>query len=395
MSYLVDNLKSALGYDKVSFNNVPVKGWTPNNIKALVICRDGIVVVHHMPGKLNIVRNLNASMVLEDLQKLSSTHYGKPKLNSVLQTRSLSCLEEIYVDSVFMNYPMVIDLMGYIKELASSVSRLRYFGFIEAECGFSSVSSLYSENSKTVGYTLAKDNNRVGNIKIQYYDAKNSKWYSNYYLRSQYYMLDAEEGALHKHFRNVEKRVEEDLAKEKEANVGNVVTTALNTIFSLDLENMESLSRVFVAYKNVLNFENSLYKSFRDCVDEVLKSYDCVKGFSVDYLTGDYKVLKEFYSKFGVFDTDSQNKLAPKTVKRYLDSGTGFVDAFKFLDDLTYTFTGRLKNSGKSILVNTVLSCCSCEMPVCRLSDKLGVNGKGNSVEWFFSILSDYLGFKV
>ena len=214
MSYLYDKLKEALGGEVVVSNkSAVIKNWSPNNIKALLISRNYIIVVKHLGASMGCAKqfDLDVDMVAQDLDALMRTNFGKPKLNTLLSKRSLSCLEEIYVDAMFQNYPQVLDIEGYVKELTNS--RLRYYGYVEFPVGnFADYLNNAYRQAKAqgnLGYSIATDTNRGGYLRVEYKSTNCEDWYTKYYLRPQFYQMDSEKGSLAVHFRKFEADYEE------------------------------------------------------------------------------------------------------------------------------------------------------------------------------------------
>ena len=395
MSYLYDNLKEVLGGDKlVSSRNVLIDGWTPNNVKALVLCRDGIIVVNHMPGSIVKFKPLEIKLVVKDLEEVSNSNFGKPKLNSLLLRRSFSCLEEIYIDTVFMNHPSVVDVLGYVSELTSSISRLRFFGFIDLSGQNSRVvAKFYQDNVRKHGYSLALDKSREGFIKIQYKSTNNDTWYKNYHLRPQYYKQDNDTGSLAMHFRKVESLIEKELADENEKLANGVIESAIKTIVGFDEEYVGYLVRLKNIFKG--KGKDSIKDICRSKLQDVLASDKVVFGLSKQHVSCASDILLEFYCNCNVLDRTKGNQIKLKDLNKYLETKKGFLGIPNLLDDFTYEFVKSLKHNGYSDLVGIGIMVCSKELPECKLSREFGFKAGGSSVEGFFSLLSELLGVSV
>ena len=85
-NYIYSKVKEALGGIKMgSSSKSVIKDWTPNGVKALVICRNFIIVANHIkPPRLY---QLDLSEVTKDLQGSGSTG----AIHNLLKQRQLSC----------------------------------------------------------------------------------------------------------------------------------------------------------------------------------------------------------------------------------------------------------------------------------------------------------------
>ena len=122
MGYIYDSLKLAIG-GSANTNSV-IKNWSPNEIRAIYIMRACIVVAYYTKDVKYV--NMDQHCVIEELKR------GRinGNLNNLLENRQLSCMEEIYVDSVFAKFPALIDLPAYIRSAYNQASRLRAYGYV-------------------------------------------------------------------------------------------------------------------------------------------------------------------------------------------------------------------------------------------------------------------------
>lgn len=404
MSYLYDKLKEALGGEKVvASKNTVISGWSPNNIKAIIITRNGIIVSAHayLLTKGSYVSNvhLDSNLVEEDLETINRTNYGKPKLNTLLTRRSLSCLEEIYIDSAFMNYPRVIDLLSYVTDLTGSgVSRLRYFGYInvKSEYALTTISMRYTKNMKNIGYSLAKDSERENLCVIQYKDVGNENWYKNYNLRPQYYKIDSEKSNLAMHFRKVDDTIEKGISQEKDNTISVVKESAIKTIVGFDENNSEYLDKVIGIMQHISRNKNdSISKILGECFSKVISQDRTVKGLSEKDVSTNNHSLFEFYKKCNVFDKNSSNDISIEDLKGYLDSKKGFLDIPKLVDDILYMFVDKLRKKGYSDLVGMSLTVVKDALPECKITEELGISARGNSLQGLFYLLGELIGEEV
>ena len=180
MSYIYNAVKNAIGGVNVNSGMAKQKDWSPNNIRSIYIMRDFVLVAYYT--KLPKLVMLDSNEVGLDLQ--NPNRIGS--LNNLLSNRQLSCMEEIYVDSILQVYPNVIDLQKYVNSLISGSSRLRYYAYVEGLNG-DDLAKTYQKVKidGVMDFTLAKN---VGGFRYQ--DTENTDWYKKYNLRPQYYSLD-------------------------------------------------------------------------------------------------------------------------------------------------------------------------------------------------------------
>ena len=126
MGYIQDKVKEALGGSKLmNAKSDVIQGWTPNNIRVIVISKSYILVVHHISNTYKIV-NLDTQKVIEEVEK-SSRGVSNLGLMSIFKRRSFSCLEELYIDPIYLTGG-ILNLDEYIKQSSNGVSRLRQVG---------------------------------------------------------------------------------------------------------------------------------------------------------------------------------------------------------------------------------------------------------------------------
>ena len=199
--------------------------WSPNTIKNIVILRDCIVVVYHTTRQTKFVQ-LNQE-ALDDIMSNGS----KGALHNVLGAYQLSCLEEIYVDSVFQNYLGTFNLDKYVNGLKNTRSRLRYCGYVQWVMGAGqNIFNYYNKGKQTLSedYTLAQSKGVV-NIGIQNLD--NTDWYTKHNLRPENYKLDKERGTLDAWFTKVERNMTEYYGQVKKEVYANAVDKLYCVLF--------------------------------------------------------------------------------------------------------------------------------------------------------------------
>lgn len=402
MGYLYDKLKTALGGSKFSSSHVGVmKDWTPNGVKAIFICRDFILVANHVkPPKLY---SLDMNEVAVDIQRNGSTG----ALHNLLAQRQLSCLEEIYVDSLFQQYRGALDLQGYISKLLNEKSRLRYYGYI-SNANSQEVLEKYSR-AKLDGnafYSYAGDSSRTANL--QYQTVENPTWYKNYNLRPQHYALDAENGVLARWFRKCEGDLEKYIS-DKKASAENMAKSQLIKAL-LDVDKGEySLLKKFLLLRKYLNKHAS---SWNDAIRSIVKeeindlfsnrSAWKIQYFTLDWLksTGisldnSYLGLLQSYSHLGVCDSiqgDSNPEVPLKTMQEWYTEGEGFLLLKSRLDTLCYRILERVKKKSKIYAATTILAVEGVDTPEGTVSSEYKKSGNG-SVEGYWQIILNLCGW--
>ena len=199
--YMYQMLSKAI-FDSEDKNKIK-SDWSPNTIKNIVILRDCIIVVYHTTRQTKFVQ-LNQE-ALDDIMSNGS----KGALHNVLGVYQLSCLEEIYVDSVFQNYLGTFNLDKYVNGLKNTRSRLRYCGYVQWVMGAGqNIFNYYNKGKQALSedYTLSQSKGVV-NIGIQSLD--NTDWYTKHNLRPENYKLDKERGTLDAWFTKVERDMTE------------------------------------------------------------------------------------------------------------------------------------------------------------------------------------------
>lgn len=221
--YMYQMLSKAI-FDSEDKNKIK-SDWSPNTIKNIVILRDCIVVVYHTTRQTKFVQ-LNQE-ALDDIMSNGS----KGALHNVLGAYQLSCLEEIYVDSVFQNYLGTFNLDKYVNGLKNTRSRLRYCGYVQWVMGAGqNIFNYYNKGKQTLSedYTLAQSKGVV-NIGIQNLD--NTDWYTKHNLRPENYKLDKERGTLDAWFTKVERNMTEYYGQVKKEVYANAVDKLYCVLF--------------------------------------------------------------------------------------------------------------------------------------------------------------------
>lgn len=227
------------------------KDWSPNSIKAVVITREFIFVAYHLTQPRYVM--LNPEEAINDIQHNGSNG----ALHNLLSQKQLSCLEEIYVDSVFENYKGLMDVEGYVNGLVSSVSRLRFYGYI-TNVNIQELLNCYSNalTNRQLDYSYALDKARTASL--MYQSTENNNWYSKYNLRPDRYSTDAPRGNLNLWFKMVESKVVEEKQSELNRVIGEGINSAVATLYKQDLGNADNIKNFLLLKKRIANLNSDV-----------------------------------------------------------------------------------------------------------------------------------------
>lgn len=410
-SYLYDKLKEALGgkYVTDSKSNI-INDWTPNGLRMLIISRNFIITVNHLGvfGGCTKMVNLDVNLVAQDLDYLSKNNYGKAKLNSLLTKRSFSCLEEIYVDAMFKNYPQVLNLQEYAKEAVSSNARLRFIGYGEFNDfslrDYINTACKEAYSKKNYGYSLAKDNNRP--CKLEYAEVNNPEWYKKYYLRPQFYKKDNPNGDLAIHFKKISEGYNKVTSEAKiEINLSDLKGDFLE-IIDRDTNNLGYFDRL----GNLFKVLESMKSGKGDAVAVILLPIvaQCLKGTKFGKIAGltdlvvkklaegemgdsYFQYVRVLYNKYGLYDESESNKL---DVGKYLGSKEGFLPVNSILSDLCVAITDKMLKEGYKDVVGMALTINGSNIPEGSFRSKYlkNVSNESNGYEGYFDYIGDIIG---
>ena len=349
--YTYSKLKEAL---IGSGNSIP-RDWSPNAVRALVIGGGFIFVAYHTRQPKFVA--LDTTQVIEDLNKNGSTG----SLGNLLKQRQLSCLEEIYVDSVYTVYKGALNLEDYVNSLINSRSRLRYWGYISGAVPDELLQRFSkAQIEQLYGYSYAKDNTRTATV--QYTEVDNSSWYTKYNLRPEKYAPDVPNGVLSKYFTRVEGALEEYYSKQLKELTARSAKEAVVLLYNQDYKNFSWV----VMFMRLMSFtgnskDNNIIRSVNGCVRLVYEYVveHCVHiGWEdfVGYLSGSTKPVKGLnavYQKVGMFSKKNDEiKLDDLVNKSRAGDGLlGFKSAFvscmpKYVGELN-----RCKNDAYLMLI--------------------------------------------
>lgn len=360
MGYMYDKLKIALEGSKFSDSHNIIKDWSPNEIKALFITRGCIIVVNHI--KQPKVLNLDVRESEFDISKNGSTG----SLHNLLTRRQLSCLEEIYVDSVFNNYRGCLDIDGYVRKSMSESSRLRYYGYINLNDVDNVVNSYVNARSKEdFTYSYAMDKGRTNTI--QFTQTNNSKWYENYNLRPQFYTLDSENGSLARWFRMCRAEIEKVQEEQCKILEKTTLNNYIHSIFNVDASRMYDLRTLMRIYKYSGRYkDDEVLSTVHRIIGRKLKEDYTVKGLRVQDLKeavtavtdriGDQGTyILTAYKNLGVFDLKSNKHIEMEDIEEYLKAGDGFLQLSKILEDICCNLYTSNKQVKMMLKVNSIV----------------------------------------
>lgn len=374
------------------------KSWSPNSIKAIVITRSFIFVAYHIRQPKIVTLDLSESIA--DIQKNGSGG----ALHNLLSQKQLSCLEEVYVDSVFQGYAGLMDLQGYVDRLISTVSRLRFYGFIDN----ADVNELYNNFSNAMmsgkgEYSFALDSSRRSTL--QYQATQNDNWYSKYNLRPDKYSADSPKGTLNTWFKKVEgtvnKKHEEEFNKLQQQGL----SSAVCCLFKQDLMYLADFS-LFLKLRQAIQGRqrDAICNSVRTVINKHLAKTKMQK-ISIDnlqtYLTtgkipvdAKSKFLIQAYQKYGILNKDAELNLEELVERAKLYEG------FLSLPTLLCNICAELAEKGEThsddvyLMLYVLLECSDLEV---INGDVKGVikskRENGNCVNWYVTLLLGLCGY--
>lgn len=366
MGYMYDELKKIL-----SPANGSTARWSPNNIRALYITRGYLIYVRHVGGNA-VCRVLDVAKSSEDISRNGSTG----ALHNLLSNRKLSCLEEIYVDSVFQNYKGAMNLEAYVNSLVNDRGRLRFYGYVDFQTlDPSEISNKYGNDSiEKILYSYAEDSSR--SAKLQYWSVGNPNWYLNHSLRPQDYPLDGERGSVGRWFQHCDLVIGDALKKIDAENKDRQRLLMITSAVKKDLENIEDIKIVLnlALYVKRRNIYDDVYNAIRsvfirsynysDIFLSDLREVKTVDGKDMENLLGVYRTL-------GVF------------VKTKDSKETSFADAVKSNDGLV-GYAGkmnelliRLNKSSLKLSLSVAALQLRDRIPACKYRDMLPVKSAG------------------
>lgn len=400
--YMYQKLKEAIGFPKSSQS--VVKSWTPNNIKAIIIMRNFIFVAHHTS-----VPKIVYLSVDESSQDIQNNGAGG-SLHNLLAQRQLSCLEEIYVDSVFMNYKGIMDLDKYVSGLVNTASRLRYYGYAE-NVNASEVMSYYNDSvvAGRVNYCYATYADRKS--VLQYVSTGNEDmWFTKFNLRPEKYYEDSDKSRLSVWLRRVRSVVESEKEKEFERVKAEGVSSALSLLYRQDLAYADDIVCLINLDKKLTASrirEDSICRSVKSLLKSESGNKQMVSVYSKDLQEALNKqgisvskhskeeFIVKYYSGKGVFSKKPVQYDLEDLLNR-AKSGNGIVG----IPDMLLKVCSKLMHStsGKS---DTILLCAFMVLSLQEVEQCNGdisalvkeMRSRSNCVSWYVDFLLGMCGF--
>lgn len=302
MSYLYDIMKDALG-GKNFVSGTVSKSWSPNEVRAIVLMRDYLLVADYLKNPKVYPFNY------EELARDLGNPNRRGSLNNLLESRQLSCLEEIYVDEAFcQKFQNVINLEGYVRGLVNTKSRLRYFGYVSG-MPLDAVSRFYQEAFQGGKFdrTLAKD---MGGF--NYSDTNNEEWYKRHNLREQFYELDKPKGRLSIYFAKCEGEIVQHQDRLKALDEAG----KLMKMYIIDFELADRLQILMKYAKFLETLDTPMYKKLGQHLSKELLSTDLpvLRGVTMERFKKSFidlgmmrnensQAIVKLYGQLGVFDS--------------------------------------------------------------------------------------------
>lgn len=305
-------------------NGKPARDFTPNAIKAIFISGRFIFIAYHT--KVPKVIPLDTQEVSKDLNSNGSNG----SLVNLLKQSQMSCIEEVYVDSIFQNYKGLLDLDAYVSNLISTKSRLRFYGY----CQSIDPNELYSKfnEAKIKGmhnYAYALDKSRNG--AIVYTKTDNPQWFKKYNLRPNIYPMDSDNGTLSRYFHFVENALEKEVESRVSAIEKQGLNEAIVQLYTQDVNNLLDINMFFALRKLISKGKKTPESTAAlQCVNDTFSKMSPIKLSRMDlqtYLNNkvppNKSILTLYEGAFKVLsDKNSDLKFDESLVQR-VNSGSG------------------------------------------------------------------------
>lgn len=341
MGYVYDEVKNQLDIDQKGSKST----WSPNIYRCIIIGADYLFFAYHGGIKKNRIVRLDPEKVVGDIRKSEEGKY-RGSINNLLQERQLSCLEEIYVDTAYQRFPNIFDIAKYADSVKSNVSRLRYIGYCTTSGDMDWLITSYDKENPI--YTLAEDKTKRG-LQLQVTKINNPEWYKKYYLRSQFYDADKENGKIAVWFRKNQKRIEEMLSESERAKLEQDNIKKLREIINVDMENSKyilQLARVMGYAKNPKTLKGVVVSDkeaniLAKAITKTIGEGKPVSGFSMSVFnrlyTNDKTVVGPLFKLFKVLDKEENSgKFDKKQICDVYNSHSGFFNINGVLDNICF-----------------------------------------------------------
>lgn len=364
MGYIYDSLKTALGGNKLNSKSTVISDWTPNGVRCVVISRNFIFVGYHV--QMPKVLPLNIEEVKKELEK----HSSQGALHNLLTARQLSCLEEIYVDSMFQNYKYLMDMDLFINKHRSSDNlRLRYYGYCECNPGSEQyLSQVYSNMVINTNYlyALATDKGRMNSIKIQAVPTEYSSWYRNFNLRPQYYKLDGEDGKLSIYFKKGVEKIEAMLASQESAQSEMAFSAVVKSIIEIDKKNLKYVEDLLKFGKSLMVIPATDEARVLE-IRRLISSMLCPRKGLTKEIAQKYadKTLQKRYLQVNLVDRSKDaEQLTPQIIKEEGYMEDGFFKIRHMLEEVGMVFATDKRDIPSIAAKNAYIVCEGNNQPI-------------------------------
>ena len=286
MSYIYDNVKATLNMEK--------KDYSPNNVKALFITRSFIVAIYHVsPASYRVLDVVKSE---EDIQRNGSTG----AIHNLLLKRQLSCMEEIYVDPIFMRYLGAMNLEAYVSNMCKDSSRLHYYGYIDANADPAEIVQKYTAARMRdyITYSYATDRDKSCRMTYNNTDkfrSKPNEWVYNHYLRPTYYAMDADNGLLGRYFKSVDAKIDELMEGYRVFEQYSYVEMVLEQELMYINTTRDFMLLMFIN-KKVKGTGEPMLRLFHSIAAGCIKENKCIDGLTVDFFRKFQKRINESFS---------------------------------------------------------------------------------------------------
>lgn len=178
---------------KDAYGNITkIGGWTPNNLKTVVLTPDRVILEHHVAPLGNMLKKLDTQKV--DMEQEANFPKGLLSIFTDSQTRSFSNLEEIVI--VVGNNTALKDVVRYtnadiIKAIQKKYPRLYAITVIQKNIDSVALYKAMQQTQQKQKGAVIKWSDTLGKSqggKITYLNK--DKWWDKYELRFTYYVLD-------------------------------------------------------------------------------------------------------------------------------------------------------------------------------------------------------------
>lgn len=312
-----------------------ILGWSPNNVKRLIVGPDGAMVQYHCAPahskynrKIEIIR-FNEEWLREDEENARQGKY-KSILRVLTEGRVCSCIEEILIlgesASIVSKIDMDISSIMGGKGVGALENRFpRLDSIMVANIGFNSFMQYMGDDIRRMSspecrYDLMQDviKGKIENRKI--YKKQGSPWWKGSYLRANIYNIDSENGPIYNVFEDVrnyyEKRerekklydtYEKDIRKVLE---GDNLRIAVEQLYDAHIRINEIMSKASMEDKVSWLYQlddTHIEKAIKNVMgDKQIECYNLIKAvedierYAKQVSTSRIKVISMRLSKWGI-----------------------------------------------------------------------------------------------